>query len=88
MHLILLQATPTPVSAYLLCYFPLALVVLGLITWFVITDRHAGRPYVRFNPFVAATTPPAELEQRPPAVGETPAGSLGAAPTDTTTGDT
>lgn len=85
MHLVLLQGTPPPVSAYLLCYFPLALVILSLITWFVVTDRHASRPYLRFNPFVAASTPPAELEQRPPAIGETPAGSLGGAPAGTTT---
>lgn len=85
--LILLQQTPTttPASAYLLCYFPLATIVLGLITWFVLTDRHASRPYLRFNPFVAASATPEELAQRQPAVGETPAGPLGEVPGDSTT---
>src|SRR5581483_1704503 len=85
MHLILLQGTPpTPATGYLLCYVPLAVIVLGLITFFVYTDRHASRPYLRFNPFVAANTPPEQLAARPPAVGETPAGPLGA-PAGTTT---
>lgn len=83
--LFLLQTAPTPASAYLLCYFPLALIVLGLITWFVITDRHASRPYLRYNPFVAASNTPEELAQREPAIGETPAGSLGPVPAGATT---
>lgn len=54
MHLIVLQGTgPLPVSGYMLCFIPLALVVLGLITLFVVTDRDATRPYLRANPFVA-----------------------------------
>lgn len=83
--LIMMQSTPTPASAYMLCYFPLAFIVLGLIAWFVITDRHASRPYLRFNPFVAAAATPEELAQRTPVVGETPAGSLGPVPAGSTT---
>lgn len=85
MNLILLQGTgPVPITGYLICYVPLAAIVLGLIAFFVFTDRHASRPYLRFNPFVAATKTSAEIAARPPAVGETPAGSLGA-PAGTTT---
>ena len=85
MNLILLQSTgPVPISGYLICLIPLATIVLGLITLFVFTDRHASRPYLRFNPFVAATTPQQTLAASPPVAGETPAGSLGA-PSGTTT---
>jgi hypothetical protein len=83
--LVVLQSNPVPASAYMLCYFPLAFIVLGLVAYFVITDRHASRPYLRFNPFVAANASQEELEARPPEVGETPAGPLGAAPAGTTT---
>ena len=80
MSLTLLQgAAPIPISGYLICFVPLATVVLGLIVLFVLTDRHAARPYLRFNPFVAAGSTEKELLDRPPAVGETPAGSLGGA---------
>jgi hypothetical protein len=79
MNLILLQGTgPVPLSGYLICFVPLATIVLGLVAFFVFTDRHASRPYLRFNPFVAATKTSAEIAARPPAVGETPAGPLGA----------
>lgn len=74
---ILLQGTPVPFTGFLLCFVPLATIILGLITFFVITDRHASRPYLRYNPFVAATTTDEEQQARPAAVGETPAGSLG-----------
>jgi hypothetical protein len=54
MHLILMQGSgPVPFTGYMLCFVPLALVVLGLITLFVLTDRDATRPYLRANPFVA-----------------------------------
>lgn len=86
MLLTVLQATqPIPASAYVLCFIPLAAVVIGLVVLFVLTDRHASRPYARYNPFVAATAAPGELEARPPVVGETPAGPLGASPPGTTT---
>jgi hypothetical protein len=86
MFALLLQgAPPIPASAYLLCFIPLATVIIGLITLFVLTDRHASRPYARFNPFVAAGAGAGELESRPPVVGETPAGPLGAAPPGKTT---
>lgn len=74
---ILLQSMPFSLSAYALCLFPLATVVVGLVTFFYLTDRHANRPYLRYNPFVAASAPP-EQAARGPAVGETPAGPLGA----------
>ena len=77
MHVLLQAAQPTPYSAYLLCYLPLATVVFGLLALFALTDWHARRPYLRFNPFVAATMSPEEIKQRPPASGETPAGTLG-----------
>ncbi len=37
-----------PISAYILCYFPLALVVGGLLFAFLSADRDANRPYRRF----------------------------------------
>lgn len=78
---LLLQTAPEsrPFSAYLLCYFPLAAVVLGLLAFFVLTDAHARRPYLRFNPFVAYESPPEAVAERPGQSGETPAGTLGAA---------
>jgi hypothetical protein len=80
----LLQTAPeiTPFSAYLLCYFPLAAIVLGLLAFFVLTDAHARRPYLRFNPFVAYRSPPEAVAERPPQSGETAAGTLGAARSD------
>lgn len=81
MDAMLLQASQqTPFSAFALCYIPLAVVVLGLLALFFMTDEHARRPYLRSNPYIAASATPQELEQRQPATGETPAGSLGAAP--------
>lgn len=78
MDLILLQGTaPIPISGYLVCFAPLAAIVLGLIILFVWTDRHAARPYLRFNPFVAVGATEKQLAERPAAVGETPAGPLG-----------
>ena len=86
MFALLLQgAPPIPASAYLLCFIPLATIIIGLITLFVLTDRHASRPYARYNPFVAAGASAGELEARPPVVGETPAGPLGASPPGKTT---
>jgi hypothetical protein len=41
----------TPITAYFLCYFPLALTVIGLIVFFAMTDSDARRPYLRENPF-------------------------------------
>ena len=58
MHLSLLQGTaPIPISGYLICFIPLACVVLGLITLFILTDRDAARPYARLNPFAAKSKP-------------------------------
>lgn len=37
-----------PISAYILCYFPLAIVVGGLLFAFLSADRDANRPYMRF----------------------------------------
>lgn len=82
---VLLQTTPLPFSAYALCFLPLATVIIGLFTFFFLTDRHANRPYLRYNAFVAATHTPEEAAAREPAVGETPAGPLGGAPAGTTT---
>jgi hypothetical protein len=79
MHAMLLEGTVRPLTGYLLCYIPLATVIIGLITLFVLTDRHASRPYLRYNPFVAAGSTDQELATRPPAVGETPAGPLSGA---------
>ena len=76
MYADLLEGTARPVTGFLLCYVPLATIILGLITLFVWTDRHASRPYLRFNPFVAPTATEQKLAARPPAVGETPAGPL------------
>lgn len=78
-QVLLQQPQPIPISAFLLCYFPLAAVVLGAIAFFVLTDWHARRPYLRFNPFIAYSRTPQELEQRAPQSGETPAGTLGGA---------
>jgi hypothetical protein len=73
MDAILLQGAVRPLTGYLLCYIPLAAIILGLISFFIWTDRHASRPYLRFNPFVAA----AGGQRQAPAIGETPAGPLG-----------
>ena len=52
MDLVLLQgAAPIPITGYLVCFAPLAAVILGLIVLFAWTDRHASRPYLRLNPF-------------------------------------
>lgn len=77
MNILLQGAQPIPYSAFLLCYLPLAVVVFGLLGLFALTDWHARRPYLRFNPYVAATASPEEIKQRAPAVGETPAGTIG-----------
>lgn len=55
MDLILLQSTAgsPPFSAYLLCYAPLAVTVIGLFVFFAITDRDATRLNPRKNPFTA-----------------------------------
>lgn len=73
----LLQSTPVPFSAFALCFIPLATVVFGLFAFFALTDRHANRPYLRYNELRAVTTPPAQQAARGPVVGETPAGPLG-----------
>jgi hypothetical protein len=77
MIFLLQSAQPFPYSALLLCYLPLAAIVFGLLAFFALTDWHARRPYLRFNPFVAASASPEELRQRAPASGETPAGTIG-----------
>lgn len=79
MDAMLLEGTVRPLTGYLLCYIPLATVIIGLITLFVLTDRHASRPYLRYNPFVAANSTDQEIAARAPAVGETPAGPLSGA---------
>lgn len=79
MDAILLEGTVRPLTGYLLCYIPLATVIIGLITLFVLTDRHASRPYLRYNPFIAAGSTDKEIAARAPAVGETPAGPLSGA---------
>jgi hypothetical protein len=53
MWLILLQSTPPgpiPLSGFLLCFVPLALVILGFIAAATVTDRHARRSYLRYTP--------------------------------------
>lgn len=77
MSFLLQSASPIPYSAYLLCYLPLAVVVFGLLALFALTDWHARRPYLRFNPYVAASESPEEIQQRQPGIGETPAGTIG-----------
>jgi hypothetical protein len=79
-----MEAVPIPFTAYAFCYIPLAVTIITLITYFVLTDRHASRPYVRYNPFVVATATPEELEQRAPVVGETPAGPIQSGSAETT----
>lgn len=59
MNLILLQGSaPVPLTGYLVCYVPLAAIVIGLIAFFVLTDRDASRPYRRLNPFTPAPAAP------------------------------
>lgn len=41
----------TPITAYFLCYFPLALTVIGLVVLFALTDQDARQAYLRENPF-------------------------------------
>ena len=74
---VLLQSTPVPFSAFALCFLPLAAVVFGLFAFFALTDRHANRPYLRYNELRAVTTTPAQQAASGPAIGETPAGPLG-----------
>lgn len=53
MWLVLLQGAPVgpvPLSGYLVCFIPLALVILGFIASAVVTDRHARRAYLRYQP--------------------------------------
>jgi hypothetical protein len=69
-----------PLSAFAICYVPLAAIIIGLLTFFTLTDWHARRRYLRLNPFIVAQTSQQELAERIPATGETPAGVLGAAP--------
>lgn len=59
MNLILLQGgAPVPLTGFLVCYVPLAAIVIGLIAFFVLTDRDATRPYLRLNPFTPAPAAP------------------------------
>ncbi|MBC8160261.1 MAG: lamin tail domain-containing protein [Roseiflexaceae bacterium] len=85
MEPLLLQSIPVPFSAYALCFIPLATVIVGLLAFFVLTDRHSNRPYLRYNAFRAVATPAAAQAAPSPAAGETPAGSLGGAEGGTTT---
>jgi hypothetical protein len=52
MYLVLLQQEPlqVPTSGYLLCFVPLALVIIGFIVAARFTDGHAIRPYMRLQP--------------------------------------
>ena len=73
MSLVLLQgAAPVPASGFMLCFIPLAAIVLGLVAFFVYTDRHAARPYLRLNPFGPAN---ASTPARPP-VAPAPAANV------------
>ncbi|HNP73194.1 MAG TPA: hypothetical protein PLO33_12225 [Kouleothrix sp.] len=45
-----MNAGLVPISGYLICIIPLAAIVLGLIVFFVWTDRDAARPYLRRKP--------------------------------------
>jgi cytochrome c-type biogenesis protein CcmH/NrfF len=52
MYFVLLQQQlpPIPASGYLLCFIPLALVIIGFIVAARFTDQHATRPYRRLQP--------------------------------------
>ena len=50
MLLTILQQGPIPLSGYVICFIPLALVILGFIAAGVASDRHARRSYLRFAP--------------------------------------
>lgn len=81
MDFVILQTTErVPLSAYAICYAPLAIMIIGIITFFAMTDWHARRRYLRLNPFLVTQLSAEKLAQRPLASGETPAGALGAAP--------
>jgi hypothetical protein len=57
MWLVLLQSVPAgpiPASGYVLCFLPLAFVIIGFIAAAMFTDRHARRTYLRFKPGDAA----------------------------------
>ncbi|MBS1967703.1 MAG: hypothetical protein JST60_18180 [Chloroflexi bacterium SZAS-1] len=63
MSLVLLQgAAPVPASGFMLCFIPLAAIVLGLVAFFVYTDRHAARPYLRLNPSDSKQNPVATVK--------------------------
>jgi cytochrome c-type biogenesis protein CcmH/NrfF len=49
--LILLQSSPfVPISAFVLCFLPLAVVIIGFIVAARATDRQATAPYLRLDP--------------------------------------
>jgi hypothetical protein len=43
-----------PLSAYVLCYGPLALTIIGFIAFAAITDANARRTYLRQDPTLPA----------------------------------
>lgn len=67
-----------PLSGFAICYGPLALVIIGFITFAVITDAHARRTYLR------RLDPRPEVERLPdapipvdkPTTAQTPAGAV------------
>ena len=50
MLLTLLQAAPIPPSGFVICFFPLAAVILGFIIAARFTDRQATATYQRLPP--------------------------------------
>jgi cytochrome c-type biogenesis protein CcmH/NrfF len=60
--LILLQSQPfIPISAFVLCFLPLAVTIIGFIVAARATDRQATAPYLRLDPAKSneeAGTPP------------------------------
>jgi hypothetical protein len=65
-----------PISAYAICYGPLALTIIGFIVFAALTDRNARRTYLRhMNPLTEDEQPESQPIQRDrPIRAETPAG--------------
>jgi Lamin Tail Domain len=88
--LILLQTTPAglvPISGYILCFLPLAAVIIGFIVAARATDRQATATYLRILPSSDTAPAPAKpAAVAAPAVAVAPA--VAATPATTTTGVT
>ena len=66
-----------PISAYAICYGPLAMIIIGFIVFATLTDRHARRTYLRqMSPLTEDEQPESQpIPRQKPERAQTPAGS-------------